>query len=162
MKKEPYINHIPTDIEEFQKFINETDDAQKPIDKYGYSVIPKDKHGNYDYSATEKRRDVKDRPTYERWEWTDAESKEWSRFREEYNIAYAEYISENKDTKDGKGKDILEKIIKECIAYDNQNGLIQRVSSSVNTTQLKSEMFIIKPDVLEYKHPFYTISLKHQ
>jgi tetratricopeptide (TPR) repeat protein len=153
-----YIKHIPTDVEEFQKYINETDDAQKAIDTVGYTIYARDAKGKIDFQDTVNNKEIKNRPMYERMDWTEDESKEWSRFREEYNIAYAKY----KDTKDGKGKEELEKIINECIAYDKKQGVIQRISDGGNTPYREREIFKIQQDILEYKTPFRTIKLKYE
>jgi tetratricopeptide (TPR) repeat protein len=162
MNKEQYINHIPTDIEEFQNYINETDDHQKAIDIHGFTIYPRDAKGKADYSDKANIIKVINEPQCARWDWTAAESKEWSRFREEYNIAYAKYNTDNKDAKDEKGKDVLEKIINECIVYDNHNGLVQRVSDSSQTVYISIGIFKIKPDILEYETPFYRISVSYE
>ena len=50
MKTTTTVNRIPVDIEEFNDYMNSTDDEQKRIDTIGYTVYKKDKNGKTDYN----------------------------------------------------------------------------------------------------------------
>ncbi len=159
MKTKNVINRIPTDIEEFQDFINLTDDLQKEIDKIGYTIHPRDKNGVRDYSDKENDVIVINEPMYKRFDWKEEESQQWSRFRNEYNIIYKQYYA---DTDNKQLIQEAEQLIKRTIDYDHQQQLIQRISESWHATYMHQELFNIKQDELEYETPLRTISLKYE
>ena len=159
MKKPIVINRIPTDIEDFQTYINETDDEQKKTDKHGFSIYPKDANGKPIYGRSEGVVKIVNEPVYRKWDWIEEESKEWSRFRKEYNKLYKKYIV---DKANATLKKQLEDIINNCIAYDRKQQLVERVASSGNSNTIHIDMFRIRQDILEYDTPLRTISLKYE
>ncbi len=158
MKTTTAVNRIPVDIEEFNDYMNSTDDEQKRIDTIGYTVYKKDKNGKTDYSkATDEK--VINEPMYKRWEWTADESHEWSRYRNEYNILFEQY---NLTGADEKLKLQLEEYIKAVIKYDGQQQLVNRVAISWVAPYYQMELFFIRQDDLEYETPLRTITLKYE
>ena len=158
MKTTTTVNRIPVDIEEFNDYMNSTDDEQKRIDTIGYTVYKKDKNGKTDYSkATDEK--VINEPMYKRWEWTADESHEWSRYRNEYNILFEQY---NLTGADEKLKLQLEEYIKAVIKYDGQQQLVNRVAISWVVPYYQWDMFLIRQDDLEYETPLRTITFKYE
>jgi tetratricopeptide (TPR) repeat protein len=161
MKKEQYINHIPKDIEEFQNFINATDDLQKAIDTEGYKVYPKDANGKTVYGDLKTFTEIKDEPQYIKFGWTAADSSAWSGFRDEANILYKEYNSKGKKGDAGlKAK--LEDVITRCIAYDMEHALIHGVTTHNHVNGIQRDTFRIRLDEMEIKTPLRTIKYNYE
>ena len=150
---------IPNEVDDFARYIHKTDDLQKSIDVHGYTIFPKDKNGKNDYKNTEGRQTIKNEPIYKRLEWTDEESKMWSKFRSEFDELY---IERKKDSSNPELTKKLENVINECKDYDYKNHLLEKVSNCKNCTTLQREAFNIKQDILTYETPFREITFKYE
>ena len=156
-----YINRIPTQVDEFQNYINTTDDTQKAIDPNGFTIYPLGADGKYNYSATENTKEIKNEPMYIRWNWTAPESSQWSAFRKEYNVLYQKCNPES-NAIDIELKKQLDEVISRFIQFDKQNLLIQRVSDSHPTVLSHFQLFNIKRDILQLETDLRTISVNYE
>src|SRR5580693_4140213 len=125
MKEKIILNKIPTGFEEFQNYMNESDDLQKALDTIGFTIYPVDAKGKRKYDDVKNQKEIKNKPTYFRWNWKEEESKEWSRFRKEFDSLYKKYNADDTATKLK-----LEQLISDCIAYNREHKLIQRIAES--------------------------------
>lgn len=66
---------------------------------------------------------------YKRWNWTDEESEAWTEFRNKTKPLFAKY-SDKKVGRTTVIKDDLLLIIKDCVKYDREHHLLDRIASS--------------------------------
>ncbi len=151
------IQKIPTDIELFNKFINETDNRQHIFHEY---LIPKlTPDAKWDYTDAEKHVDEKTR--VECWGWTKDVSEQWSRFRsindELYNkLANAEGEERNQLTKQ------LNENISKCIEYDKKHKVIIGILFGGHSNNDDKKVFNVKQDVMQFETPLRTISFTYE
>jgi len=80
--------------------------------------------------------------------WTQAEMTQWTSFYTQWIALFAKY-SDKKGSRTTAIKDQLMLIIKQCIALDKANHLLDRIASSPNVTIIDMETFHIKKGVLQ-------------
>ncbi len=149
---------IPKAIDDFARFINETDDLQKSTDVHGFTIYPLDANGKIDYLAKEGKTEIKNEPMYRRYDWKHEESKMWSKFRAEFE----ELNNERKEDLPNPELDKkLKKIITDFIAYDGKTDLIEKVDS-MQTPTYQLERFHIRQDLLTFETPFRDINIKYE
>jgi predicted Zn-dependent protease len=155
------LQKIPTDIEKFHNYINITDDCQTALDTFGFDIIPLDANGKRDYSNAEARKKIINEPTYLRFAWTADESKQWTYYRKKDNELYGLYKKES-GKKQAALKKQLEENIHACIALDQANGMLDKITNSWEATELQRAAFGIKQDVLSYETPLRTITFQYE
>ena len=138
---------IPTDIEHFNTFIKKTDDCQHEMMER--IVFPLKSDGSYDFASPNKK--TVNEPAWQRWGWTEVESLRWSRFRRDNDELH----------KSGK-KELLEKNIAECIAFEEEHRLIHRLIEGRGTKPEHEKAFGIWQDIIQHKTKLRTFTLRYE
>jgi hypothetical protein len=112
-------------------------------------VYPLKADGNYDYASPDKK--IVNEPAWKRWGWTEVESLRWSRFRKDNDELH----------KSGK-KELLEKNIAECIAFEEEHKLIQRLIEGRGTKLEHEKAFGIWQDIIQHKTKLRTFTLRYE
>jgi hypothetical protein len=89
--------------------------------------------------------------------WVQSEMTSWTGFYNSWTPLFAKY-SDKKGSRTTSIKDQLHLIIKQCIALDKTNHLLDRIASSPNVTIQDMETFHIKKGVLQAPKPMKAIA----
>jgi len=85
---------------------------------------------------------------WQRLAWQQAEMTQWTGFATQWTSLYAKY-SDKKNSRTTAITEQLHLIIKQCIALDKANHLLDRIAASPNATITDLETFHIKKGVLQ-------------
>jgi tetratricopeptide (TPR) repeat protein len=151
------LQFIPSDIELFNTFINQTDDCQLTIREH--TIYPKDAEGKTLYSSPDKK--VLHEPAWKTWDWTEEESRQWSQFRQRNDELYRAYTGA-KDEERNRLQELLNENISACITYDQEHRIIERLFFSDQSYGKDREAFGIKQDKLQYETAVRTITLLYE
>lgn len=143
------LDKIPSDIEKFNDYIRKTDDCQLALTEHNVYHVNED--GKTDYSRIEKK-ELKE-PAWERWGWTEEESRQWSLFRQQQDELY---------NAAGKKQELLNKNISDCIEYSREHRIFERLMRSGQIYGSEREIFGIQQDVLQYQTPLRAISILYE
>lgn len=80
---------------------------------------------------------------YTRWEWSATESAAWTAFKTAFSPLYLKY-SNKKSGRTTDVKDQLHQIIDDCVQYDKEHHLLDRIASSPDSINTDFETFNIK------------------
>ncbi len=151
------IQKIPSDIELFNDYISKTDDCQ--YTSMEETVYPLNAEGRPDYSSADKK--IVTQPAWKQWKLPEEQSRQWSLFRKRNDELYSTYCSAAGEEKK-RLEELLTKNIADCIAYAIEHRIQDFLAASGYITLIQLEIFNLKQDILEFKTPLRTITLKYE